>query len=317
MLGYLRRRLVALVLTLLVTSIIIFGMSEIIPVDPARSILGQYTTDENVAALRLSMGLDRPVPERYARWLWNFVRGDMGESFRLGTEIRPLLFTRFRNSMILALAAMLVLIPASLVCGIIAGLREGRWQDWLISSSALLTTSLPEFVTGILLIIIFAWWLKWLPGNSLPTAEGANPLQQPSQLVLPAMTLALSQFGYVTRITRVSIAKVMQAPYIRTAVLKGLPYRTVVLRHALRNALLAPITVLTTQFGWMIGGLIVIESLFSYPGLGRLFATAALFNDIPMLEASAMLGIMIAVGSQLLADLSYALLNPRIRHGRQ
>jgi peptide/nickel transport system permease protein len=316
MLGYLQRRLISMIITLLVTSIIIFVMSEIIPVDPARSILGQYTTDENIAALRLKMGLDRPVPERYVTWLWHFVRGDLGDSYRLGTAIRPLVLTRFRNSMILAVAAMLILVPFSLGCGIIAGLREGRWQDWIFSSSALLTTSLPEFVTGILLIMVFAWWLKWLPGNSLPTEEGANPLSHASQLVLPAMTLALTQFGYVTRITRVSIAKVMKAPYIRTAILKGLPYRTVVIRHALRNALLAPITVLTTQFGWMIGGLIVIESVFSYPGLGRLFASAALFNDIPMLEASAMLGIVIAVGSQLLADLSYALLNPRIRYGR-
>ena len=316
MLAYLTRRLIALVITLVVTSIIIFVMSEVVPVDPARSILGQYTTDENVAALRVQMGLDRPLPERYLRWLWNFVRGDLGKSFRLGVDILPLLMARFRNSMILAVCGTCMLVPVSLLFGVIAGLSEGRWPDWLISTGALLTTSLPEFVTGVLLIVVFAWWLGVLPGNSLPTEGGGNPLAEPAQLVLPATTLALAQAGYVTRITRVSLAKVMKSAYIRTAVLKGLPRRTVVFRHALRNALLAPVTVITTQFGWMIGGLIVVESLFTYPGLGRLLAGAAVFNDIPMLEASAMVGIVVAVSTQLLADFLYAFLNPRIRYGR-
>jgi len=302
-----------MLVTLLVTSIIIFAMSEVIPVDPARSILGQYTTDRAVAVLREQMGLDRPLVERYLRWLWRTVQGDLGQSFRLGLDIRPLLLTRLRNSLILATAGMALLVPTALVAGVIAGLTEGRWPDWLISTGALLTTSLPEFVTGIGLIIVFAWWLGWLPGNSLPTEEGPSPMATPAQLVLPAATLAISQVGYVVRITRVSISKVMKSAYIRTAVLKGLPWRSVVFRHALTNALLAPVTVMTTQFGWMISGLIVIESLFTYPGLGRLFAGAALFNDIPMLEASGMTGIVVAVASQLAADILYALLNPRIR----
>jgi peptide/nickel transport system permease protein len=211
---------------------------------------------------------------------------------------------------------MAMLVPVSLIAGVIAGLTEGRWPDWVISITALLTTSLPEFVSGTVLIIVFAWWLKVLPGNSLPGSEDGNPLAQPEKLILPAATLALSLFGYVARITRVSIAKVMKSPYIRTAVLKGLPTTTVIFRHALRNALLAPITVITTQIGWTIGGLIVIESLFSYPGLGRLFAGAATFNDIPLLEASALLGVVLAVGSQLAADILYGLLNPLIRYGQ-
>jgi peptide/nickel transport system permease protein len=302
-----------MIITLLVTSIIIFTMSEVIPVDPARSILGQYTTPANVKALREKMGLDRPLVERYLTWLGNTLRGNMGDSYRLGVPIEPLLLTRFRNSLYLALVALVLLVPISLLFGILAGLYEGKLPDVVISIAGLITTSLPEFVTGILLIIIFAWWLKILPGNSLPGSEDGNPLSQPVILILPALTLAISQFGYLVRITRVSISKVMQAPYIRTAVLKGMPFWKVVLRHALRNALLAPITIVTTNLGWMLGGLIVIETVFSYPGLGRLFANAASFNDIPLLEASAMLGIIFAVFSQLLADLLYALLNPRIR----
>ncbi len=313
MLRYIGRRLVAMVVTLLVTSIIIFVMSEVIPVDPARSILGQYTTDANVKQLRIQMGLDKPLAVRYFNWLSKSMSGDLGDSFRLGVPIAPLVMTRFRNSLYLALLGLLIMVPVSLLFGIVAGLTEGRWPDVTISVLGLITTSLPEFVTGILLIFLFAWWLKILPGNSLPTADNGNPLGEPAKLILPALTLAISQFGYLVRITRVSIAKVMQSAYIRTAVLKGIPFWKVVLNHALRNALLAPITVVTTNLGWMLGGLIVIESVFSYPGLGLLFAGAATYNDIPLLEASAMLGIIFAVSSQLLADLLYGLLNPRIR----
>jgi len=317
MIRYISRRMVYMVFTLLVISIIIFVMSEVIPVDPARSILGQYTTPENVKELREKMGLDHPLVERYVTWLGRTLRGDLGESWRLGVEIRPLLLTRFRNSLYLALFALIMLVPVSLIAGVIAGLTEGRWPDVLISVTSLLTVSLPEFVTGILLIFFFSWWLKILPGNSMPGSEDGNPLAEPARLVLPAMTLALSQFGYLARITRVSVAKEMKSAYIRTAVLKGLPFRTVVFRHALRNALLAPITVITTNLGWMVGGLIVIESVFSYPGLGRLFANAAIFNDIPMLEASALLGVFFAIFSQLIADLLYGFLNPRIRYSQR
>ena len=315
MLRFVSRRIAYGLITLLATSVIVFVMSEVVPVDPARSILGQYTTPANVAQLRKTMGLDRPLVERYVRWLSKTVRGDLGDSFRLGVAIRPLLLSRLRNSLYLALLGLLVLIPVSLLSGVISGLTEGHWPDIVISVFSLFTTSVPEFVSGIMLIIIFAWWLKILPGNSLPGSEDGNPLAQPVILILPALTLALSQYGYVTRITRVSMSKVMRSAYIRTAVLKGLPLRTVIFRHALRNALLAPITVITTNLGFMVGGLIIIESVFSYPGLGRLFAGAAVFNDIPMLEASAMLGVILAVGSQLLADILYGYLNPRIRYG--
>jgi peptide/nickel transport system permease protein len=214
----------------------------------------------------------------------------------------------------LAFFALIMMIPFSLLAGIMSGLYEGKWPDTIISTVGLIATSLPEFVTGIVFIIIFSWWLDWLPGNSLPGGEDGNPLSEPSRLVLPALVLVVSQFSYIARITRVSVSKVMKSAYVRTAVLKGLPYRTVILKHVLRNALLAPITVITTNIGWMLGGLIVIETVFSYPGLGRLFAGAAIFNDIPLLEASALIGVLFAAFSQLTADILYAYLNPRIRY---
>lgn len=314
MLRYIARRIGYMLITLVVISIIIFTLAEVVPVDPARSILGAYTTDENVKVLREKMGLDRPVVERYFNWLIKAMRGDLGESFRLGVDIGPLLLTRLRNSLYLAFFALIMMIPLSLLAGIVAGLKESKWQDTVISTVGLIVTSLPEFVTGIVLIIIFSWWLDWLPGNSLPGGEDGNPLSEPARLVLPALVLVMSQFSYLTRITRVSVAKVMKSAYVRTAVLKGLPFKTVISRHVLRNALLAPITVITTNLGWMIGGLIVIETVFSYPGLGRLFAGAAIFNDIPLLEASALVGIFFAAFSQLTADILYAFLNPRIRY---
>ncbi len=314
MLRYIARRMGYMLITLVVISIIIFFLAEVVPVDPARSILGAYTTDENVAALRKKMGLDEPVVKRYFTWLGKAVQGDLGESFRLGVKIRPLLLTRFRNSLYLAFFALIMMIPFSLLAGIMSGLYEGKWPDTVISTVGLIATSLPEFVTGIVFIIIFSWWLDWLPGNSLPGGEDGNPLSEPSRLVLPALVLVVSQFSYIARITRVSVSKVMKSAYVRTAILKGLPYRTVILKHVLRNALLAPITVITTNIGWMLGGLIVIETVFSYPGLGRLFAGAAIFNDIPLLEASALIGVLFAAFSQLTADILYAYLNPRIRY---
>jgi peptide/nickel transport system permease protein len=314
MVAYLSRRLVALLITLMVTSMLIFGVSVVEPIDPAHAVLGQFTTDSQINALRHQMGLDRPLPVRYGDWLWKAAQGDLGESFQIGVPIGPLLAVRLRNSVYLAAVGILMLVPVALVAGILAGLSEGRWPDWLISTLALLSASLPEFVTGVGLILVFAWWLHVLPGNSALTDVRGNPLLDPGALLLPAATLALSQVGHIARLTRVSIARVMQRAYIRTAVLKGLPWWTVVVRHALRNALIAPITVLTTQLGFMISGLIVIESIFAYPGLGRLFAGSAVTNDIPMIEASALLGVTLAVGSQLLADLLYALLNPLIRY---
>lgn len=314
MLRYIARRMGYMLITLVVISMIIFFLAEVVPVDPARSILGAYTTDENVAALRKKMGLDEPVVERYFTWLGRALRGDLGESFRLGVKIRPLLLTRFRNSLYLAFFALVMMIPFALLAGILSGLYEGKWPDNIISTVGLIATSLPEFVTGIVFIIIFSWWLDWLPGNSLPGGEDGNPLSEPSRLVLPALVLVVSQFSYIARITRVSVSKVLKSAYVRTAILKGLPYRTVIFKHVLRNALLAPVTVITTNIGWMLGGLIVIETVFSYPGLGRLFAGAAIFNDIPLLEASALIGVLFAAFSQLTADILYAYLNPRIRY---
>jgi peptide/nickel transport system permease protein len=194
-----------------------------------------------------------------------------------------------------------------------AGLYRARWPDRTISAGSLLTISLPDFVVGLLLIIIFSWWLRLLPADSSLRGADLDLAQHWRKLILPAVTAAFVLVGYITRVTRVSMIEVMESPYIRTAVLKGLPYRTVIMRHALRNALIAPIAIITTQFAWLIGGLIVIEQLFNYPGLGSLFADAARSNDLPMIATSSMITVSLIVFSQVIADVLYGLLNPRIR----
>ncbi|HVU14670.1 MAG TPA: ABC transporter permease [Phototrophicaceae bacterium] len=313
MLRFILRRLGLLVVTMLVLSMVIFALSEVVPVDPTVMILGRESTPEQRAELAEGMGLNLPVPERYVNWLTRFVQGDFGKSYIMDVPIEPLVIRRLNNSLVLAVVALCILVPVSLILGVLAGLFASRWPDKVISIGSLLSVSLPDFVIGMILITIFAWGLKWLPADSSLRGEQINLALQWKKLVLPGLTAALVLIGYVARVTRVSVIEVMESAYVRTAILKGLRYRTVVVRHILRNALIAPIAIITTQMNWLIGGLIVIEQLFNYPGLGSLFAQASHDNDLPLIEAAAMVAIVLIVFSQLLADILYAALNPRIR----
>jgi peptide/nickel transport system permease protein len=198
------------------------------------------------------------------------------------------------------------------VLGLIAGLNEGKFIDRLLSTSSLVATAMPEFASGVFLILIFSTWLNLVPG-AVVVSNDAAILENPKMLVLPVLTLTLVELGYVLRITRASMVEVMRTNYIRTAVLKGLPRFRIVFQHALRNALMAPITVIILHVNWLVGGIVVVEALFGYPGLGRYVLEAALFKDIFAIEAAAMVLILIAVGTQLFADLIYTYLNPRIR----
>jgi peptide/nickel transport system permease protein len=315
MLQFIVRRVLTLIVTMIALSMMVFALSEVVPIDPAVTILGRESTEEARAELRESMGMNRPLPERYGRWLVRFVQGDWGESHRLGATIRPLVMRRLQNSLLLALMALAMISPISLIMGILAGLFRARWPDRVISIGSLLTISLPDFVIGLLLIVFFSWHLGWLPADSSLRGRDLDIAAHWKKLILPAVTAAFVLVGYLTRVTRVSMIEVMDSAYIRTAILKGLPYRVVIIRHALRNALIAPIAVITTQIAWLVGGLIVIEQLFNYPGIGSLFASAARDNDLPMIEASSMLAITLVVASQIVADVLYTLLNPRIRFG--
>ncbi|MBC8448749.1 MAG: ABC transporter permease [Chloroflexi bacterium] len=251
--------------------------------------------------------------ERYYPLRKGLVRGDPGISTRTGRPVGPTLLRRLRNSLTLAVIAFAFIMPIALVLGIVAGLQEGRPVDRGISLFSLVTTSIPEFASGVFLILVFAFWLKLLPGASIFTSDIA-PWREPQKLILPVLTLTLVEVGYVTRMTRASMIEVTNAPYIRTAYLKGLPKLRIVARHSVRNALMAPITVIMLHVNWLIGGIVVVESVFGYPGLGMYMLDSALFKDVNAIEAAAMIMVVLAVGTQLVADIIYTFLNPRIRY---
>jgi peptide/nickel transport system permease protein len=249
----------------------------------------------------------------YIPLLRGLVRGDPGVSFRTGRPVADTLFIRLRNSLLLAGIAFVVVMPLALLLGVVAGLNEGRPIDRILTVGGLITTASPNFATGILLILVFAAWLEVLPGAVVLLDDRAI-FSNLDMLILPVATLTLIELGYVLRITRASMVEVMNAPFIRTAFLKGLPYRRIVLRHALRNALMAPITVIMLHVNWLMGGIVVVEVLFSFPGLGQYLLDSALFNDVYAIEAGAMVMVVLAVGTQLVADIIYTFLNPRIRY---
>jgi peptide/nickel transport system permease protein len=251
--------------------------------------------------------------EKYYPLRKGLLRGDPGISLRTNRPVGPTLLRRLRNSFTLAAIAFAFIMPIALVLGLLAGLREGGPVDRVISLLSLITTSVPEFASGVFLILVFAFWLKLLPGAAVFVNDVA-PWQEPKLLILPVLTLTLVEVGYVARMTRASMVEVMNAPYIRTAFLKGLPYRRIVLRHALRNALMAPITVIMLHVNWLVGGIVVVESVFGYPGLGMYLLDSALFKDINAIEAGAMVMVALAVVTQLIADVIYTFLNPRIRY---
>jgi peptide/nickel transport system permease protein len=252
-------------------------------------------------------------PHQFIPLRKGLVRGDPGISLQTGRPVAQHLFPRVRNTMVLAASAFLIVMPLALTFGIIAGINEGKPLDRFISITSLGATATPEFVTGVFLIIIFGLWLKILP----PIAVFLSPdaiFENPRLLVLPIMTLTAVELGYVARMTRASMVEVMDSPYIRTAIIKGMPYWRVVLRHAVRNALMAPITIIMLHVNWLIGGVVVVEVLFGYPGLGKYIYDAAIFGDYNAVEAAAMLTVTIAVATRLIGDLAYTFLNPRIRY---
>lgn len=253
------------------------------------------------------------APSQYIPLQYGLLRGDPGISFRTRKPVADTIIPWTLNSLLLAGIAFVIVMPLALLLGLIAGLNEGRFVDRFLSVTSLIATATPEFATGVFLIVIFSSWLGLLPGAVVVTSN-QSILDHPAQLILPVLTLTLIELGYVLRITRASMVEVMRTNYIRTATLKGLPRSRVVFKHALRNALMAPITVIILHVNWLIGGIVVVETLFGYPGLGRYVLEAALFKDVFAIEAAAMLLVIIAVGTQLVADIIYTYLNPRIRY---
>ncbi|MFN2200581.1 MAG: ABC transporter permease [Caldilineaceae bacterium] len=262
---------------------------------------------------KTGMRTEGDAPVDYIPLTKGLLRGDAGMSLQTGRPVRVTLVPRVRNTLVLALSAFVVVMPLALALGILAGVKEGRSTDRIITVAGLAFAATPEFVTGIFLILIFGIWLKWLPAVSIFLTSDAV-FRTPKMLILPVLTLAAVELGYVARMTRASMVEVMDSPYIRTAIIKGLPFRRVVLRHAVPNALLAPITVIMLHVNWLIGGIVVVEAIFGYPGLGNYIYNAAVFGDYKAVAAAAMLMVLVAVGTRLIGDLLYTFLNPRIRY---
>ena len=314
MLRLIGRRLLLMVPTLILVSILIFALAEVLPGDVGRSILGPYATDQQVKILNKQLGADKPLYERYARWAGGFVTGAWGDSLLLKVPVFPTVMKALGNSLLLAGFALVIIVPTSILLGVFAGLRRDSVLDRGITISTLSMTVIPEFVSGVILLYIFAVWLKWLPVTAMPP-EGSNFFDRFYYLVLPAIPLMFLELGYIARMARVGTVQVLAMPYIRTAVLKGLPRRRVVFGHVLRNAMVPTVTVIGSQVGWLIGGLVVIETLFVYPGIGKVMVDAAQYHDVVMLEASVLVVAVIYMIANLIADIVVAFLNPRIRMG--
>jgi peptide/nickel transport system permease protein len=310
---WLIKRLGFVILTLVAMSMLIFLLVEVMPGDVAQTVLGQSATPESVAALREAMGLDDPLPVRYGRWAGGFLRGDLGESLYMrGVQINTIFWRKVGHSVILAITALLFYVPLSIFFGVLAGVKAGKLTDSIISFFGLATMALPEFVSGILLITLFSVKLSILPITSV-IPIGQSLWGNLHILILPALSITFVMFGYVSRMQRSSMVTVMNSDYIRAATLKGMPRAYVIFRHALKNALLPTITIIGMNMGWLFGGLIVVETLFGFPGLGSLTLSAIKTRDIPLIEACVLFITAIFVFSTFLTDMLYVYLNPRIR----
>jgi peptide/nickel transport system permease protein len=311
--AFILRRLSLLGVTLFCVSLIIFAITQILPGDVATMIMGMSATPEDLATIRRQLGLDRPALVQYLDWLGGALSGELGTSTRFNQPVADLLWDRVVNTAKLAGVGLAFAIPAGIGLGIFAGLRAGRPIDHVLSTATLFGTAMPEFVTGAVSIIVFATWLGWFPPFTAIQA-GMGVGQQLHQLALPAFSLSLVILAYILRMMRASVIEVISSPYVRAAVLNGLPRYRVILRHVLPTALGPTLTVLALSIGWMVGGLVIVENMFGYPGIGRLLVFAIQNRDIPVIQAVSLLAAAAYALANLLADVASRILDPRIRN---
>jgi peptide/nickel transport system permease protein len=309
---FLLTRLGLAAITLFLLSVLVFVGANLLPGNVARRKLGNLADQSAVDQLNHQLGTDKPILVQYWNWISGLLHGDLGTSLSYNLPVNQLVGPALTNSLKLAAFAFVMVVPLAIVGGVVAALKRDRLTDRIITVGGLSLAVVPEFVTGIILILVFGLWLGLFP-VSANAPDGSSILTQLKYLFLPALTLVIVLFGYISRITRAGTIEALDADYTRTAVLKGLPRRTVIRRHVLRNSLLPTIAVIATQTGYLIGGLVVIETLFNYPGMGRLIFTAANDKDFPLLASSVLIVGIVFLVATLLADVAYSLLNPRIR----
>ena len=306
------RRLGSAVLTIVLASLLVFLAIQALPGDVAQQILGRDATEESIAKMRSELGLDTPVVLRYIQWLFGAVQGDFGTSLVSGEPVGPTLLLHFRNTLLIAIPTVLIAVTLSILLGVIAGLRRNKWQDNSISLISLVAMSIPEFMMGALLVLAFAIGLPLFPAVVLD-GPGAAVAELLPSIWLPVIVLSLAMAAYVIRMTRTSTIDVMTSDFITTAQLKGLRESRVVLRHALPTALLPTLNVVAINIAWMLGGVVVVENIFNYPGMGNLMLEAVFNRDLPIIEAVAVVSATVYVACNLIADLTAMLLDPRQR----
>ncbi len=309
---YVLRRLGLAVITLVILSMVVFFVAAVLPGSVGRAILGNFADRDAIAQLNKELGLDGALPARYWRWVSHALTADFGDSYKYRAPVMDFLPTALWASIKLAIVTLLLVVPLSIIGGSIAALRQGKPTDRFITVSGLSLAVTPEFVVGTVLILIFAVRLDWLPPGGSPDG---SVLDQLKVMILPAFTLSALLFGYIARMARAGTIEALAADYTRTATLKGLRRTTVLRRHVLRNALLPTIAVIATQMSYLLGGLLITETLFNYQGLGLLIFTAADERDIPMLMAAVFVVGAFSMIMTLLADVLTASLNPRVRLG--
>jgi peptide/nickel transport system permease protein len=312
---YLLQRMALVVFVLLGVTLLVFLVTRLTPGDPARVLLGPRATEEQVARLRTSYGLDEPLYVQYVAWLGHVVRGDLGDSIQLHRPVAIEVAERFRGTLLLAVSAMLVSFSLGLACGVVGALRAHTPLDRVLTSILLIGISLPPFWVGLILIIIFTLVLRWLPATGMLSATGGGPFDLLSHLVLPTITLAVVPLAVIARLTRANVLEVLGQLYVRTAHAKGLPPLKVVLRHVLSNTLVGTVTILGLEAGWLLAGTVYIETVFAWPGLGAMLVNAILQRDYPLVQGGVLLVAGVYVIINLATDTLYLYIDPRLRHG--
>ncbi len=315
MIAYVTRRLLLVIVVLIAVSLLVFAITAILPGNVAYLILGPFAAPDQIKALEVRLGLNDPILVQYWHWASRFVAGDLGQSMLMNRPIAPVLGEAIQRSLVLTAISFVLIAVIGVTLGVVAALRHNRPLDHAVSVATYLGIAVPEFFWAIVVILVFAAYLGWLPASGYePLSAGAWVWAK--HLIAPTITLVFAHLAHVSRLTRSSMIEVLQSPYVTAARAKGLPERVVVVRHALRNALLPTITVLALDIGRLMGGIVVIETVFAYPGLGRLLVFSIQQRDIPMLQACIVTVAAIYALANLLADLLYAWLNPKIRYGR-
>ena len=314
MAAYVVQRLGAVMLIIVAMSILVFLATHALPSNAAALILGRYSTPETQAALEHKLGFDQPLPVQYWHWASHMLQGDMGQSFEMERPVAPILWDALSRSAILALSAMAVVSTLGLALGVIAAVWRGRWPDHAASILTYVGVSLPEFYWGLVFVLIFCSNFHLLPSTGYASlSDGVGAFV--AHLILPVATLTLTLLAHVTRLTRSSMMEALDSMYVKVARARGLPERLVILRHALRNALIPSITVLAQDFGFLIGGIVAVETVFAYPGLGRMLVGALERQDLPLMQAAILVLTGVYCFANLMADLLYGVVNPRIRYG--